>query len=192
MNTGLRGGDLVRLRVAAIDFTNGYLNAHISKTKREQRIPMTLDLQSELRRWLRHYAEAMDMTVPDLPPAWRLVPPAHFVPLNVHHAGGPGLVQYRTDGRIRHPEVIVHRALEGLGYPTLGEGFHTLRRSAARIVLDAGKAQGDPTAIRAVQALLGHQQQATTERYLGVNADQLALEDLLKGRTIFGVKGPDD
>jgi integrase len=178
----LRAGDLCALRVGDVDLETGFLHVSIKKTQTEDRMPITAELDREIRRWLAHYARVMLAVGEPLSADWRVVPPAHWQALNVHYPTGPGRVVYKTHDRYVHPEQIVHRALDRLGYSTLGEGFHTLRRSAARHVFNIAVAESDANAIRVAQALLGHRNQSTTEIYLGITHERVARDRLLRGR----------
>jgi integrase len=180
VNTALRSGDLTALRVGDVNLDEGYIRAQIAKTGDEDRIPITANLDRELRRWFAHYAVAMgDHAVR---PEWRLVPVKHWQAANVWHPRAGGAVVYLTHRQYRHPEQIVHRALERLGYATKGEGFHTLRRTAARLALQMAAREGHGNSIRVAQQLLGHQNQTTTERYVGHIPERVERDRLMRGR----------
>jgi integrase len=186
MNTGLRALDIMSLKVGAANLFNNKLAAWIEKTDKEDLLPINSELRAELIRWLQHYAEVNDMTIEQLPNQWTLVPPAHFQGFNVWRPELGGKIVYKTTSRYTHPEKIVHRALEKLGLATKGEGFHTLRRSAARALFDLAGAEGVPDPIRIPQAMLGHQNRQTTEIYLGITHEKQLLDDLLRGKSFLG------
>lgn len=189
MNTALRAMDVMTLKVGDAALDDGWLSAWNEKTNTEDTLPITAELHTELVRWMQHYAQTMGVDKwPDLPNGWTLVPPVQWLAHNPHDPKGPGRYRYCHDRVIRHPELIVHRALERLGHPTKGEGFHTLRRSAARVVHDLAASDGDvhTPAIRIAQALLGHKHQATTEIYLGLTVEKQARDELLRGKSFLG------
>lgn len=186
MNTALRGGDIVRLNVGSVNLSNNYIQAWIEKTDEEMLVPITAELRAEILRWFQHYADAMEIEDwHDLPNQWRLVPPAQGQAVNVHDPNAGYRVAYKVDRTYRHPEEIVHRALERLGLPTYKEGFHTLRRSFARVLFDQAVADnvGDP--IRMPQTLLNHKNRATTEHYLGVTREKQLLDDMMRGQSVL-------
>jgi len=185
MNTGLRGGDIAALTVSSPDFTTSRLTAWVEKTDEEIVLPMTSDLRDELLSWLDYYATYHGLTVAQLPNDWTLMPPAQGVSFNVNNPELGRRVIYKPHQRFKHPEVIVHRALARLGYPTHKEGFHTLRRSAARVVFEAAKAAGDPDPIAIPQTLLNHKSRRTTELYLGVSVEKSRLDDMLRGKSFL-------
>lgn len=186
MNTGLRAGDIASLTVGNINLTNNQINAFVEKTDEEMEFGITAELRTELVRWFHHYADAMGL--PDwthLPNDWQVVPPAQGVAVRVGDPAAGTVTKYMPHRRYRHPELIVHRALEQMGYPTRQEGFHTIRRSAARMFFDEAVRSnvGDP--IRVPQTLLGHKNRATTEIYLGVTRDKQVLDDMMRGKSIL-------
>lgn len=186
MNTGLRGGDIAALKVGDVNLTNNTLTAYVEKTDEELEIPVTAELRSELLRWFKAYADLMgleDWTT--LPNDWTLVPPAQGVSVQPGVSGAAYRAVYKPHRRYRHPETIVHRALERLGYPKQKEGFHTLRRSAARVWFDQAVRDGVGDPIRIPQTLLGHKSRATTEIYLGVTRDKQVLGEMMRGKSVL-------
>lgn len=183
MNTALRGGDIAALTVGSVNLGNNTLLAWVEKTDQEMMLKMPAELRPELIRWFEHYAAACG--VPDwtrLPNHWTLVPPARGHARNVHDLNAGFVVHYKTGSRYAHPEQIVQRALQRLGHPTKGEGFHTLRRSAAREMFDLAVEDGVGDPIRVAQALLGHKSQKTTETYLGLTHEKTLLDQMMDGK----------
>lgn len=187
MNTALRAMDVMTLKVGDLALDADYLTVWIEKTSSEDLMPVTADLHSEMLRWLQHYGQVMQVPWMDLPNDWTLIPPAQWLAVDPNDPTGPGRIRYCPDRTLRHPEKIVHRALERLGHPTKGEGFHTLRRSTARVAHDLAAADQDVStpAIRIAQALLGHKHQSTTEGYLGLTVERQARDDLLRGKSFL-------
>jgi integrase len=187
MNTGLRAGDIMALKVGDVNLSNNMLTAFIQKTSKYDDIPISSELRDELIRWFSHYGEAMGLAdwQRDLPNEWTLVPPMHYQANNVWKPEMGGQVVYRPAARYTHPETIVQRALAKLDYPTKGEGFHTLRRSTARRFYELALAENISDPIRMAQALLGHQRRNTTEIYLGLTVEKEMRDDLLRGKSFL-------
>lgn len=186
MNTALRANDVMALTVGSVNLSNDELTAFIQKTQVEEVLPITSELRVELIRWFQHYAEASGVARwQDLPLDWTLIPPARFEGVNVHRPELGGRIVYKTNGRYSHPEKIVHSALERMGYPTKREGFHTLRRSAARAVFDLAAKDGVGDPIRIPQSLLGHKNRVTTEIYLGITHEKRLRDDMLRGQSFL-------
>lgn len=70
MNTGLRAGELVNLRIRDVDLANGYLRVVVSKSAIEDLMPISSDLDPALRRWFAHY----EADAGELEPDWYLFP----------------------------------------------------------------------------------------------------------------------
>jgi integrase len=187
MNTALRAGDIMALKVGDVNLSNNTLHAFIQKTKRYDDLPISVELRAELLRWFEAYAREMGLKdwMTELPNQWTLVPAAHFQAFNVHQPAGGGRNVYKTSGTYSNPETIVHRALERLGHPTRGEGFHTLRRSTARRFFDLAIEEGVRDPIRMPQALLGHARRETTEIYLGITVEKEMRDELLRGKSFL-------
>jgi integrase len=186
MNTGLRSCDITALTVGSVNLTNDTLHAEIKKTRDEDGLPITAELREELIRWFHHYADSHDLTVEQLPNHWVLLPPAHFQGFNVRKPEMGGRVVYKTTSVYTHPEKIVQKALEKLGHPTKGEGFHTLRRSALRCLYNLAASEGVGDPIRIPQALAGHKNRQTTELYLGITHEKKLRDDMLRGKSFLG------
>lgn len=185
-NTGLRASDLIRLRVGDVDLAQGYLRVQIQKTGDLDFLPITSDLDSELRRWLGSYARRLALLDQALEPAYLLFPAQTH--RNVRHGrevydwGDP-----RPHDRMSHPARVVQRGLERIGiHQTTSEGFHTLRRSLGRLAFEAASEAGHDAALRTTAALLGHKNTATTEIYLGISHDRVKRDELMKGRSLLG------
>lgn len=187
MNTGLRAGDIMALKVSDVNLSNNMLSAFIRKTQKYDEIPVSSELRDELIRWFGHYAQVMGLKdwSTDIPLSWTLVPPMHFQAVNVSRPELGGSVTYKVDRTYSNPETIVQRALGRLGYPTKGEGFHTLRRSTARRFYELAQEEEIPDPIRMAQALLGHKQRSTTEIYLGLTVEKEMRDDLLRGKSFL-------
>lgn len=185
-NTGLRAGDITRLKINNLNLTNGLLSTKISKTLTAQDIPITKELHTEMLRWFEHYAKKMGCTTQELPGHWTLIPAIKSVCINVNDPAAGRIDTYVTDSEMQNPAEIVQRMLRLLGLPTYKEGFHTLRRSAARIVNDVADHQGFPNSLRLAQAFLGHSDITTTQKYLRLTTESIQLNRLMNGQSILG------
>jgi integrase len=185
-NTGLRAGDLGRLRVGDVALDRGDLHVTIQKTGDVDRLPITADLDQELRRWLGWYAERLEYVGQALQDDFLLFPA-----LGHRNVRRNGVMQSWGDPQpskvLTHPARVVQRALERIGVlTTTHEGFHTLRRSVGRTVFEQAVTEGHDGALRVTAGLLGHKNVATTEHYLGISHDRVKRDQLLKGRSLLG------
>jgi integrase len=152
MNTGLRAGEIERLRVGDVDLDTLTLRVWVSKSQVEDDMPITSDLAAELNLWLAAYAQSIERP---LLPTDRLLPACtgpryrwrtltdetrecYHVPSTY--------VPHRPVGKLYR---IAQAGLRSVGLPTLHEGIHTLRRAVARHYYEALAAErGHDGAIR--------------------------------------------
>jgi len=181
MNTGMRGNDIRHLTIFDASLAGGVIQTEIRKTRKLDVKPITMELHWELVKWLNTYAEFMGLSDRgELPGEWLLVPSyrnaaprerqqrVHLRPLQVH----------------TNPWRMVQRPLERMGYPTKGEGFHTLRRSSARALFESLRSAGEGRdhALMVVKEFLNHSSVVQTEHYLGLNQERAIRDTLLKDR----------
>lgn len=185
MNTGLRGNDIRHLRVFDVNLNNGLLDTYIRKTKKLDVKPITMELEAELRRYLTDYARMCGFqSVSDLPNDYLLMP--SFRQKTPRERGF-----YRIEPRPYQihtkPWHIPQRALRALGYPSKGEGFHTLRRSSARALFESLRESGEGRdhALMIVKDFLNHASVTQTEVYLGLNHERVLRDTLLKGKSFL-------
>lgn len=181
MNTGLRAGDLTRLTVFDVSLAGGTIQTQIRKTGKYDIKPVTMELHQELVRWLDTYADLTRLTSPaELADDWYLIP--------TYRTPSPREVDRRIKLRplTRHqtPYRLVQRPLARMGYPTRQEGFHTLRRSSARIFFETLRSAGDGRdhALMVVQDFLNHSSTVQTQRYLGLNQERAIRNLRLQGQ----------
>ena len=179
MNTGLRANDIKHLTIFDASLAGGVIQTEIRKTRKLDIKPITTELHDELVRWLDIYAEYTGVGGRgELPNDWLLVPsyrnpaPAE----TAHH------IHLRPTKMHTHPWRMVQRPLSRMGYPTVGEGFHTLRRSSARALFESLRSGGEGRdhALMVVQAFLNHADTKQTQHYLGLDQERTIRDALLK------------
>ncbi|MFF1776932.1 tyrosine-type recombinase/integrase [Streptomyces virginiae] len=182
--TGVRISEAIAMHVRDLSFAKGELYVTLPKTYEEVTYPLSSDLEGALRSWLTHYTEQ----VGTLKRSYRLFPPYH----RVKFAPGGGLTkagQYNPARPISDPGGdILHPMAERAGIELeSGDGWHTLRRSFARILYDDAVHLGHDAALRIVQAALNHKSVKTTERYLGLTAERKQFVQMIKGKPFLTV-----
>ena len=179
MNTGLRANDIRHLTIFDASLAGGVIQTEIRKTRKMDIKPITTELHGELIRWLNTYATYMNLTSrADLPNEWLLVPSYR----NPTPAELARHIRLRPTQMHTHPWRMVQRPLARMGYPTVGEGFHTLRRSSARALFESLRDSGEARdhALMVVQAFLNHADTRQTQHYLGLNQERAIRDALLK------------
>lgn len=187
-NTGLRIGEITRLRVQDLDLeyrdAAGAWKPRLRATRLKKKravidyIPVTADLADSMREWLAAYGAAGHVGTNYLVPT--LTTPKY-------HDGQERSQRIRPDHRITHASVIARRIFTAAGLEVpRGEAWHVFRRSVARIFFDMQCAtSGYAHALRQTATLLGHEHTATTERYLGLDLDQEARDEALAGKAFL-------
>jgi integrase len=188
----LRQGDITALRIRDVSLQLGDVATMIAKTGKSDVLPVSTELDAELRRWLTAYA----LECGPLRPDWFLVP-ARSRPIPERDNGGRidrTTSVLRPTLRMTKPERVVKRALESLGFDlrdgdgrSRRDGMHTLRRSAARAKFDELADGGYDGALRVVQSMLGHSSSRQTEVYLGLELDKAKRDELIRGKDMFHV-----
>jgi integrase len=190
----LRSSEMESLTLQDINLQDGEIQVSIHKTVDADMMPISAELDYELRRYLTWYTEQMGV----LHPQWFLIPYAFQKPYRNTHGRFDGQqnvgrewVFKPTTASIRLYE-IVQKALESIGYETRsdsgkshGEGVHTLRRSGARALFDDLRQQGYDGALQRVRSMLHHSSGAMTERYLGINMERRQRNDAIRGKKMF-------
>lgn len=185
MNTGLRGNDIRHLTIFDANLPAGVIQTEIRKTKKLDDKPITMELHRELVHYLKFYAAVTGLSGPEeLPNEWLLMPS--------YRRAAPGELDKRVKPRpLRvhtNPWRMVQRPLAKMGYPTKGEGFHTLRRSSARALFEKLRESGEGRdhALLIVKEFLNHTNVSQTEHYLGIQAERAIRDKMLRGQTFLG------
>ena len=185
IHTALRKSEVAAIRVNDVDLDEGWLIVRITKSHLEDRLPITVQLNSDLRRWMRTYAT--DIGRP-LAADDHLFPARHSPGFRWRTEPDGMRVRFRApdiwlpQAPMAHAERVVHDALHRVGLPTIGEGAHTLRRAAARAFFDElTQDRGYDSALRVVSAWLHHKNSSTTEQYLGLDLERKRRDEWLRG-----------
>jgi integrase len=180
MNTGLRGNDIRHLTLFDASLASGVIQTEIRKTRKLDVKPITMELHWELAKWLNTYAELMGIARDELPSEWLLVPSFQYRPTK----DGKRHLKLCPTRIHQAPWSMVQRPLARMGYPSKGEGFHTLRRSSARALFESLRTTGEGRdhALMIVKAFLNHANTAQTEHYLGLNNERDYRDALMKDK----------
>ena len=193
----LRASEIQGIRLKDIDLDRGEILVHIEKTQTTDTMPISEELDAELRRWLTFYANDVNKA---LEPEMYLVPRVRRPTLaNDGRGPGGGYQMVRARGNLQphkrasRPHRYVQRTLVAFGMPirgedgkSLNEGVHTLRRSGARALFDELVERGGYDGVlRLVAAMLHHKSTIMTERYLGLDVDVKKRNDTLRGSRMF-------
>jgi integrase len=173
----LRASEVVTLRIRDVDLSSGEVAVVVHKTGDVDLMPISSELDAELRRWLSHYAELCG----ELQGDWLLVPAKVGYRF---HDSATVLTPTKPMTRISDN---VKAALVGIGWDVsgAGEGVHTLRRSGARALFDTLVDAGVDGALRRVQSYLHHSSVTMTEHYIGLTQDRAVRDREAKGKPMF-------
>lgn len=193
----LRASEVAELRVKDVDLEAGEILVRITKSQIVDPMPISSELDRELRRWLAWYAN--DIQRP-LEGDMYLVPRRRRKAFGNDGSGpGGGYLVQRKHGNCQphHKLARVHRyvqkplAMFGVKLrdedgKSRMEGVHTLRRSGARALFDELVERGSYDGVlRYVSSMLHHKSTIMTERYLGLDVDVKKRNDLLRGKPMF-------
>lgn len=199
----VRASEVADVDIDHVNLAAGTILVYQRKTKKWDEMPIVLELDAELRRWLTWYAEDQAPVRGPLMPHWPLVPARRRSQLwndGTGKCGGRPVVprygQMNPLSRAKQLHKKVQKALRAIGWevgPEHREGGHTLRRSGARalyeyLVADGGEARDE--AIGMVQAMLHHKTRAQTEHYIGLEAAREKRDKVFRGKRMFGEPVP--
>lgn len=176
------------LRIGDVDLDAGFINFYIPKPDKHDLMPISQELDEELRRWLTFYAE----TAGPLDPNWFLVPAKTAARPGGSRRMDTSTIKLLPTRRMGPPHEHAKRALEQIGYSTTGpdgrgsgEGMHTVRRSIARALAEQLRDEGDPNPIETVRAMLNHSTEKQTRDYIGWESGRLHRDNRIKGQLMF-------
>lgn len=182
-NLGLRASEIRDLRLKDVHLANAELHVRPEKTRTaEDAMPISTELDMELRRWLDHYLEVCNPT--------RL---SYLVPsVYVDNQGDRTLYRHIRPIGQHYAAEVVKDALTRLGWEnTLGEGVHTIRRSVGRLFFDVKEQQESfDSALLATMELLHHTRSDTTLTYIGKSRGQATRDSVLKGKPFLSTLAP--
>ncbi|MFI8237587.1 tyrosine-type recombinase/integrase [Streptomyces sp. NPDC085866] len=179
--TGVRISEALGMRIRDVSFSKSELYVYLPKTKQEVTYPLASDLEAALREWLTAYAAQ----VGKLSKSFHLFPAYHRQRW-IEGGGRLPANQYNPENHITGPRVLLAPIAERAGIELEeGDGWHTIRRSFARILYDDCVAMGHDAALRVVQAALNHASVKTTEHYLGLNLERQQFHRLMKGHAFL-------
>lgn len=199
-----RDSELSRIRIGDLMWDIKRVRTPIVKrtgrsAKTSDDMPMTIEYQRELARFLPWYEDQMG----PLQPNWFLHP-GLTQPKWESTQGRAGWVhrQYLMPLKAsrRHNE-WAQDAMEQIGFATrredgssYNEGMHTLRRSGARARFNELRHLGYDGALREVQMLLHHAHGSMTEHYIGIDLDTLKRDEALIDQPMYPslMEGPEE
>lgn len=181
IGTALRISDIRKIRLTDVDMVTGELYVWVQKTGRFDAMPITLDLEEELRRYLLWYTSETGVKAG--------TPGAFLFPgWGRGNLPGSGHMYYLPDPwkqcSYAWPTERLHHLFAECGIAVEPrEAWHVIRRSVARIYFDRLRSDvAHDHALRQTAAFLGHKNQETTERYLGIQAEVEARNASLRGQ----------
>lgn len=175
MHTGCRISEILGVRLRDVNLESGEVHVKIVKTREEDVLRLAPVLDRELRAWLtvytaRHNPDRDAYLFPARAPA-RLVGVRH---LEDTERG------YTPHGKISSPGIQIRRLADRAGITFEGgDGWHTIRRSVARLFFDRSSERGHDAALRMTSAFLHHRNTTTTEIYLGLQLERAKRDEIM-------------
>lgn len=184
-----RSNEFTGLRISDVNLDAGEITYRIPKSYKVDILPISEELDYELRQWLKYYTEECG----PLDPNWFLIPAKTRPSIGTgDRRPVVGSGKLKPTVRMSHTHRIAQVALEAIGYPirdadgkSRHEGMHTLRRSAARALAEQLRDEGDPNPVETVRAILNHSTEAQTRVYIGWESSREHRNARIKGRPMF-------
>lgn len=170
-----RASEAVSLQIKDVNLQSGTIAVTVHKTKDFDLMPISAELDRELRGWLKDYQE----TAGQLHPNWYLFPA-----MKQGRAFDDWVLA--PENKISVPASIVRKTAARYGVENLDRcGMHLLRRSGARAFFDELDSQSIDGALRMTQAMLHHASVTMTEKYLGITVDRVKRDRIVQGNSMF-------
>lgn len=185
MHTGTRISEILGVRLRDLNLETGEVAVRITKTHEEDTMTVSPSLDKYLREWLTLYHQMADPEKSDyLFPAGKS---PRFVNGMTPDWTERGL---RPDSRINNPiKIIREMAYRANVDLENGDGWHTIRRSVARIFFDKASHLGHDAALRMTSAFLHHKNTSTTEVYLGLELEKVKRDEIMRVGFLEGAPG---
>lgn len=183
MHTGCRVSEILALRLRSLNLETGEVHVKIIKTREEDVMTVSPLLDRELRAWLAVYTEKHnpgpdDRLFPARAPN-RLIDGTNHVPEAERG--------YTPSKPIGSPSRQIRRIADAAGVSLEdGDGWHTVRRSVARLFFDRASHMGHDAALRMTSAFLHHANTTTTEVYLGLQLEKKKRDEIMSGGFLLG------
>lgn len=180
-----REGELLNTRMGDFDLTEGRIRWERPKVDdHDDLLPMFDQLQKEYLRWRTFYFAVC----PELASDKEYAGVAFAIPARRVLGQGRRVTYYpnRQPRNVGH--IIKGAAARALGVPpeTLtNQAAHIARRSGARTIYDRFRDSGIDNPLGVVKAMLGHEHEATTEGYIGMDADRARRDQLVGGSKLL-------
>lgn len=177
----LRASEQKMIQLKHVRLDDGEIDIYREKTKDYD----AMAISSELMPYLRDHMKWMRADY-GYDPDWYLIPTRGDMERGQRNQFILGSGRVHPEKPASHIHTIVQRILKraGIDVPK-GEGEHTLRRSGARAYFESLVDSGYDGALSQVQAMLGHELAATTERYIGKEWKRHKRNQALKGKPMF-------
>lgn len=172
----LRSNEIERLRVGDVDLKAGRVRTEITKTGDLDYMPVSVELDAELRSWLTLYSSQ------------RKLHSDHFLfpkQKNVLAKGGGRQSWLIPDEPVRRIYKVVQAALSAMELHQPQEGGHTLRRSGGAALYMRLRDEGVADPLEQVAMMLHHSSLRTTAHYIGLENRKIIRNNLVAGRPMF-------
>lgn len=197
----IRQSEIKIMVVGDVDLDYGTIRVFQPKTGKFDTMPLSNELDRELRRWLTWYTTAMRQP---LRAEWFLAPrKARPRFSGKRDESGKSLMDLDgapidPTGPMGRPHEVIQRSLVKCGYAvrdasgkSTRDGVHTLRRSGATAIYRRLADEGFDGAIAFVQEILHHAHAKQTEDYIGVKLNTEQRDRMIRGQDLYPVRDAD-
>jgi integrase len=175
MHTGCRISEILDVKVKDLNFELGELSLRVIKTHEEDVMRISPTFERYMREWLTVYSQVCHVTQEA-----RLFPAARRGLITRGRAVPWDERGFNTAQKINNPIHIIRACADAAGIALEdGDGWHTVRRSVARIFFDKASHLGHDAALRMTSAFLHHKNTSTTERYLGLELEKVKRDEVM-------------